>query len=66
MLLENLYRVLFDTQRVTLQDIRGQKIKLLWHGTVRDIPVEYLSRTVENVISYPININASVIRIDLI
>lgn len=66
MLLENLYRVLFDTQRVTLQDIRGQKIKLLWHGTVRDIPLEYLSRTVENVISCPININASVIRIDLI
>ena len=66
MLLENLYRVLFDTQRVTLQDIRGQKIKLLWHGRVRDIPVEYLSRTVENVISFPININASEIRIDLI
>ena len=64
MLLENLYRVLFDTQRVTLQDIREQKI--LWHGRVRDIPVEYLSWSVEGVISCAININASEIRIDLI
>lgn len=64
MLLENLYRVLFDTQQVTLQDIREQKI--LWHGLVRDIPVEYLSWSVEGVISCAININASEIRIDLI
>lgn len=65
MLLENLYRVLFDYQRVTLQDIREQKI--LWRGSVRDIPVEYLSWTVENVSSCAtLNINASEIRIDLI
>ena len=64
MLLENLYRVLFDSQRVVLQNIREQKI--LWYGSVRDIPVEYLSWTVVGVISCAINLNASEIRIDLI
>lgn len=64
MLLENLYRVLFDSQRVVLQDIREQKI--LWQGAVRDIPIEYLSWCVEGVISCAINLNASEIRIDLI
>ena len=64
MLLENLYRVLFDSQRVVLQDIREQKI--LWCGSVRNIPVEYLSWTVVGVISCAINLNASEIRIDLI
>lgn len=64
MLLENLYRVLFDSQRVVLQDIREQKI--LWQGAVRDIPIEYLSWSVESVISCAINLNASEIRIDLI
>ncbi len=64
MLLENLYRVLFDTQRVTLLDIREQKI--LWRGVVRNIPIEYLSWSVENIISCAINLNASEIRIDLI
>lgn len=64
MTLENLYRVFFDTQRVTLQDIREQKV--LWHGAVRDIPVEYLSWSVINVISCAINLNVSEIRIDLI
>lgn len=64
MLLENLYRVLYDTQRVVLQDIREQKI--LWYGAVRNIPVEYLSWTVAGAISCPINLNASEIRIDLI
>ena len=64
MTLENLYRVFSDTQRVTLQDIREQKV--LWHGAVRDIPVEYLSRSVINVISCAINLNVSEIRIDLI
>lgn len=64
MLLENLYRVLFDSQRVVLQDLREQKI--LWQGAVRDIPLEYLSWYVEGVISCAINLNASEIRIDLI
>lgn len=64
MLLENLYRVLFDSQRVVLQDLREQKI--LWQGAVRDIPAEYLSWSVEGVISCAINLNASEIRIDLI
>lgn len=64
MLLENLYRVLFDSQRVVLQDLREQKI--LWQGAVRNIPTEYLSWYVEGVISCAINLNASEIRIDLI
>lgn len=64
MLLEHLYRVLFDSQRVVLQDLREQKI--LWQGAVRDIPIEYLSWSVESVISCVINLNASEIRIDLI
>lgn len=64
MLLENLYRVLYENQRVTLQDIREQKT--LWYGLVRNIPVEYLSWTVAGVISCAINLNASEIRIDLI
>ena len=63
MLLENLYRVLYENQEVSLQDIREQKT--LWYGLVRDIPVEYLSRTVAGVISCTINLNASAIRIDL-
>ena len=64
MSLENLYRVLFDNQRVVLRDIREQKT--LWHGLARNIPVEYLSWTVLGVISCAINLNASEIRIDLI
>lgn len=64
MLLENLYRVLIDTQRVVLQDIREQK--LLWYGAARNIPAEYLSWTVMGVISCAVNLNASEIRIDLI
>ena len=64
MLLENLYRVLFENQRVALRDIREQKT--LWYGLVRNIPVEYLSWTVTCVISCAINLNASEIRIDLI
>lgn len=64
MLLENLYRVLDENQRVTLQYIREQKA--LWHGLVRNIPVEYLSWTVAGVISRAINLNATEIRIDLI
>lgn len=64
MLLENLYRVLYENQRVTLKDIREQKI--LWCGLVRNIPVEYLSRTVTGVKSCAINLNASLIRIELI
>lgn len=63
MLLENLYRVLSDTQRVILQDRREQKI--LWCGAVRDIPVQYLSWTVIGVISCAINLNASEILITL-
>lgn len=64
MLLENLYRVLHENQQVTLKDIREQKT--LWCGLVRNIPVEYLSRTVTGVISCAINLNASVIRIELL
>lgn len=64
MLLENLYRVLYENQRVTLRDIREQKT--LWCGLVRNIPVDYLSWTVEGVISCAINLNASLIRIELI
>ena len=64
MLLENLYRVLYDNQRVTLQDIRKQKT--LWYGLVRNIPLEYLSWTVAGVISCAINLNDSEIRIELI
>lgn len=41
MLLESLYRVFFDNQKVVLQDARTQKI--LWKGVVRDIPLEYLN-----------------------
>lgn len=64
MLLENLYRVLLENQRVVLRDIREQKT--LWDGLVRNIPVEYLSWTVVGVISRAINLNASEIRIYLI
>lgn len=64
MILESLYRVLHENQRVTLQDIREQKT--LWYGLARNIPVEYLSWTVAGVISCAINLNASEIRIDLI
>lgn len=64
MLLENLYRVLYENQEVTLQDIREQKT--LWHGLAIDIPVEYLSWTVAGVIPWAINLNAPGIRIDLI
>jgi hypothetical protein len=64
MLLENLYRVLYENQRVTLRDIREQKT--LWYGLVRNIPVEYLSWTVLDAISYAINLNDAEIRIDLI
>lgn len=41
MLLESLYRVFFDSQKVVLQDARTQKI--LWKGVVADIPLEYLN-----------------------
>lgn len=41
MLLESLYRVFFDSQKVVLQDARTQKI--LWKGVVGDIPLEYLN-----------------------
>ena len=64
MLLENLYRVFYDYQKVTLQDIREQKT--LWYGLVRNIPVEYLSRIVTGVISCAIDLNDSEIRIDII
>lgn len=64
MLLENLYRVLYENQRVTLRGIIEQKT--LWYGLVRNIPVEYLSWTVLAVISCAINLNDSEIRIDII
>lgn len=49
MLLESLYRVFFDSQKVVLQDARTQKI--LWKGVVRDIPLEYLNYNVTVVMS---------------
>lgn len=64
MLLENLYRVLYEHQRVVLRDIREQKT--LWNGLVRNIPVEYLSCSVLGVISCVINLDVSEIKIDLI
>lgn len=64
MLLENLYRALYENQRVVLRDAREQKT--LWYGLVRNIPVEYLSWTVAGVTSCAINLNVSEIRIDLI
>ena len=64
MLLENLYRVLFEDQRVVLRDKRGQKT--LWYGLVRNIPVDYLSWTVVAIKSWPINLNDSEIRIYLV
>ncbi len=64
MLLENLYRVLYEHQRVVLRDIREQKT--LWNGLVRNIPVEYLSCPVLGVISCVINLDVSEIKIDLI
>lgn len=62
--LENLYRVLYENQRVTLQDTREQKT--LWCGLVRNIPVEYLTWTIVGVKSCAINLKASLIKIDLI
>lgn len=53
MLLESLYRVFFDSQIVLLQDARTQKI--LWKGTVRDIPLEYLNYNVMAVMSKTIS-----------
>lgn len=44
MIVESLYRVFFDTQKVVLQDARTQKI--LWKGVARDIPLEYLNYNV--------------------
>lgn len=44
MLLESLYRVFFDSQKVVLQDART--LKILWKGVVRDIPLEYLNYNV--------------------
>ena len=64
MLLENLYRVLFENQRVVLRDMRKQKT--LWYGLVRNIPVDYLSWTVAGIKSWSINLNDSEIRIYLI
>ena len=64
MLLENLYRVLFENQRVVLRDKREQKT--LWYGLVRNIPVDYLSWTVVGIKSWPINLNDSKIIIYLV
>ena len=41
MLVENLYRVFWDRQKVVLQDARTRKI--IWKGVVRDIPLEYMN-----------------------
>ena len=49
MLLENLYRVLLNGQKIALQDARTRKI--LWRGLAYDIPTEYLNYTVLNVMS---------------
>lgn len=59
MLLENLYRVFFDSQIVLLQDARTQKI--LWKGIVRDIPLEYLNYNVTAAMSCSLSKTTSTI-----
>ena len=59
MLLENLYRVFFDNQKVVLQDVRTEKI--LWKGVVRDIPLKYMICNVLFAMSYALPKDASVI-----
>jgi hypothetical protein len=49
MLLENLYRVFLNTEKILLQD--AGKPQKMWCGIARDIPIEYLSKTVINVMS---------------
>lgn len=64
MLLENLYRVFFDRQKVALQDAR--ECKIIWKGIARDIPNEYLNYTVNAVMSCAINKSTSEIVIIIV
>lgn len=64
MLLENLYRVFFDSQKVALQDAR--ECKIIWSGTARNIPSEYLNYTVDAVTSCAINKSTSEIVIIIV
>jgi hypothetical protein len=57
MLLENLYRVFFDSQKLALQDARTQKI--LWRGISCDIPLEYLNYNVQVAMSCALSISNS-------
>lgn len=60
MLLENLYRVFFDNQQVTLQSARTSKI--LWRGVSRDIPTEYLNYNVMSAMSCALNkVNSAIV-----
>ena len=49
MLLENLYRVFFDSQMIVLEDARTQNI--LWRGKIHNIPLKYLDYNVMSVMS---------------
>ena len=59
MILEDLYRVFLDSQKVALQDAKDGKI--IWRGIARDIPDDYLNYTVNALMSYAINKSTSVI-----
>ena len=61
MTLAMLFRVLFDTQQISLQFLNDEKI--LWTGIAHNIPIEYFDKLVVNVISFPISISATEIRI---
>ena len=61
MTLAMLFRVLFDTQQISLQFFNDEKI--LWAGIAHNIPIEYFDKLVVNVISFPISISTTEIRI---
>lgn len=52
MLLENLYRVFFDSQPIVLEDARTQNI--LWRGIIHNIPLKYLDYNVMVVMPRPV------------
>lgn len=49
MLVQDLYKVLFDEQAVEIKLINGI---CLWYGKNEDIPIEYFEKTVNAVYSY--------------
>lgn len=64
MLLENLYRVFFDTQKIVLQDART--LKILWKGLSCEIPTEYLNYTVMFAMSCAIDKVSSEIVVNIV